>query len=1215
MKLKIMSWNVRGANDSSKRKIIKNYIRSQRVDLMCIQETKIQEMSEGIVRSLGTGRFLDWRVLNAEGAAGGILIWWDKRVLDILDWEEGLFTLSCRFKIIENGAIWVFTGVYGPFTKAEREGMWEELGAIRGRWDDPWCLGGDFNVILFQQERSSQSRISSAMRRFAETVDDLELVDLPLQGGEFTWNGGFNNQAWARLDRFLVSQSWLDQFNGVTQIRLSRPISDHFPIVLEGGGISRGPTPFRFENMWLKVEGFKDMVRAWWQEIEVRGSASFRLNVKMKEIKKNLRVWNKEVFGRLETNKAAALEQVDHWDRVESERNLTVEEADLKKEAKDSFKKWVLLEEAHWRQHSREIWLREGDRNTGFFHRMASAHRRNNTMGRIKVNGEWLIEEQEVREGVVNSFQQVLSEDMVWQADIGSIQVDCISQQEAESLEVPFSEGEIHSALMEMNGDKAPGPDGFTVAFWQYVWELTKEEIMEMFKEFYDHNASVRSLNNTFLVLIPKKSGAEDLGDFRPISLLGGLYKLLAKVLANRLKKVIGKVVSGAQNAFVMGRQILDASLIANEVIDSWQKRKEKGIICKLDIEKAYDSINWKFLMKVLQKMGFGTKWVGWMWNCVSSAKFSILVNGVPAGFFPSTRGLRQGDPLSPYLFVMGMEILDVLIRRAVEGGYLTGCNIRGGRRSSLNISHLFFADDTIVFCEASKEQVSHLSWLLFWFEAASGLRINLAKSEIIPVGEVEEILELAAELGCRVGSLPSHYLGLPLGAPNRASSIWDGVEERVRRRLALWKRQYISKGGRITLIKSTLASMPIYQMSIFRMPKAVAKRVEKTQRDFLWGGGHLGGKVHLVKWDVVCSEKLNGGLGLRRIATLNRALLGKWIWRFACEKDNLWKQVISTKYGQEDHGWRPKKVNGAAGVGVWKEIMKESDWCWENLAFIVGKGSKIKFWKDRWCTDTPLSQCFNHLFVLAAHRDATIEEMWDQDSGHGEWNLVFERDFNDWELDMVGDLLNTLRGHRPALGDDSVNWRQGRNGFFRVKDAYRLLDKPNVTVFPAKKIWVDRVPTKVCFFAWEATWEKVLTLDRLQIRGVQLPNCCFLCGCEEENVNHILLHCIVTRVLWDIIFGLIDIKWVLPETVKETLISWRGSFVGKKRKKIWKAIPLCIFWTVWKERNRLAFRGGELNIQRLKNSFVCNLWNWAKVYLDEESFSLIGFLEWIAST
>ena len=206
----------------------------------------------------------------------------------------------------------------------------------------------------------------------------------------------------------------------------------------------------------------------------------------------------------------------------------------------------------------------------GFFHRMTNAYRRNNSLDRVKINGEWLSEEQEVREGVANAFQQSLSEDMGWKADIGRLQLDQINQQEAENLEIHFSEAEIHSALMEMNGDKAPGPDGFTVAFWQSCWDFTKEEIMEMFKEFHEHSFFLKSLNNTFLVLIPKKGGAEDLGDFRPISLLGGLYKLLAKVLTNRLKKVVGKAVSPTQNAFVMGRQILDASLIANDVIDSW---------------------------------------------------------------------------------------------------------------------------------------------------------------------------------------------------------------------------------------------------------------------------------------------------------------------------------------------------------------------------------------------------------------------------------------------------------------------------------------------------------------------------------------------------------------------------------------------------------------------------------------------------------------------
>ena len=166
-----------------------------------------------------------------------------------------------------------------------------------------------------------------------------------------------------------------------------------------------------------------------------------------------------------------------------------------------------------------------------------------------------------------------------------------------------------------------------------------------------------------------------------------------------------------------------------------------------------------------------------------------------------------------------------------------------------MNVSHLLFADDTIIFCEARKEHLTHLGWILAWFEAAFGLRINLAKSELIPIREVEDIEDMAVELGCRVGDFPVKYLGLPLGAHHKALSMWDGVEERMRRRLALWKRHYLSKGGRIILIKSSLASIPIYQLSLFRMPKLVVKRLEKLQRDFLWGGGSLERKIHLINW------------------------------------------------------------------------------------------------------------------------------------------------------------------------------------------------------------------------------------------------------------------------------------------------------------------------------------------------------------------------------
>ena len=162
--------------------------------------------------------------------------------------------------------------------------------------------------------------------------------------------------------------------------------------------------------------------------------------------------------------------------------------------------------------------------------------------------------------------------------------------------------------------------------------------------------------------------------------------------------------------------------LIANEAIDSVLKNNENEILCKLDIEKAYDNVDWSFLLTVMQKMGFGEKWIGWIKWCISIASFSVLVNGTPTSFFQSSRGLRQGDPLSPHLFVIAMEVFSSLLKRAVDGGFLLGCRVKGRSEEGVLISYLLFADDTLVNYKASQDHLTYLSWLLMWFEAVSGL-------------------------------------------------------------------------------------------------------------------------------------------------------------------------------------------------------------------------------------------------------------------------------------------------------------------------------------------------------------------------------------------------------------------------------------------------------------------------------------------------------------
>ena len=288
---------------------------------------------------------------------------------------------------------------------------------------------------------------------------------------------------------------------------------------------------------------------------------------------------------------------------------------------------------------------------------------------------------------------------------------------------------------------------------------------MGFFADFHDKGVFEKNLNATFISLIPKVAGADDIKLFRPISLVGSVYKILAKVLASRLRRVVGKIVGPSQHAFVPGRQILDAALIANECIDSHLRSGIPGILCKLDIEKAYDHVSWSFLLAILEKMGFPDKWRKWISFCISTVRFSILINGEASGFFSSSRGLRQGDPLSPLLFILVMETLSKLVIKAGEEGLLNGFRISNPHSEGLLISHLLFADDTLVFCKPDVSNLGYLRCILLLFEAMSGLRVNLSKSALIPVGEVPNVQDLARFFGCGVEFLPSSYLGLPLGA------------------------------------------------------------------------------------------------------------------------------------------------------------------------------------------------------------------------------------------------------------------------------------------------------------------------------------------------------------------------------------------------------------------------------------------------------------------
>ena len=415
--------------------------------------------------------------------------------------------------------------------------------------------------------------------------------------------------------------------------------------------------------MWLKVEGFVDKVKQWWDGYSFAGSPSFILAQKLKALKADLKKWNREEFGDLAFRKKNLLTELMGLDVREELVGLSIKEQIHRLQLKGHIEQLASLEEISWRQKSQAFFVKEGDNNTRFFHRLANPHKNANQIKRIEVDGVLYEDELDVCSQLVLFYQGLYKETEVGRPTMDGLDFACIEEDERLSLE-KFTREEVFQVLREMEGDKAPGPDGFTMVFFHKCWSMVEKDVMDFFVYFHRHSVFERSMNASFLTLIPKKCNAVNIKDFRPISLVGSVYKLLSKVLA---RVVLDNLISKSQNSFVGGRQILDLVFIANECLDSRLKSRIPGMVCKLDIEKAYDHANWEALFYLLDRMGFGLKLRGWIKACVTSVRFAVLVNGSLEGFFGSSRGLRQGDPLSPLLFLLIMEVLSRLLKKTEE--------------------------------------------------------------------------------------------------------------------------------------------------------------------------------------------------------------------------------------------------------------------------------------------------------------------------------------------------------------------------------------------------------------------------------------------------------------------------------------------------------------------------------------------------------------------
>uniref|UniRef100_A0A803P912 Reverse transcriptase n=1 Tax=Cannabis sativa TaxID=3483 RepID=A0A803P912_CANSA len=614
-----------------------------------ISESRLNKVrAENLCVALG---FVGCFVVEAKGKSGGLVLMWSEKVTcNVLSFSS--FHIDSFIRKEEDQG-WRFTGYYGDPDPSKRCDSWTLFNRVGRMYSGPWLIGGDFNEILRKKEKmGGQPKPGYLMNNFRKALDECYLREVEFEGNMYTWcNGRQNNLIFERLDRACGNSDWFDMFPDAKIFHLERINSDHCPLLLtcakqklDGVKGVRWHSRFHFEHAWAEEETCLELVTQSWGAGTTSTTTS-ELKDQLARCGAALNNWNKS------RKKEMTMRIKEFEDKI----------ATLSKQADN--KGWSQLK----------------DLERTYNVKANSRKKKNSITGLLDQNARWVSENRMVGRVACKYFQQLFTAQPASEAELKefqSIVPNKISRETNEYLTAPFTKDEVLQAMRAIHPHKAPGNDGMPGLFYRKFWPIIGEEVNTACLGILNEGKSVEDINDTLICLIPKLPKPTQMSEFRPISLCNVVYKIVAKCLAGRMKHSLHQAISEVQSAFVGGRLIQDNAIIEYESLHCMKTRRfgnGKKMALKLDMSKAYDRVEWSFLMTMMRGLGYDEVWIEKIMRCVTSVSFSVLINGERFGNFHPSRGLRQGESLSPYLFLIRSEGLSCLIQEVERAGEITG--------------------------------------------------------------------------------------------------------------------------------------------------------------------------------------------------------------------------------------------------------------------------------------------------------------------------------------------------------------------------------------------------------------------------------------------------------------------------------------------------------------------------------------------------------------
>lgn len=743
-------WNVRGFNKPLKHSIVREWVGNNELMFGSILETRVKEKkAEGILNSV----FRGWSyMMNYENSQGGRIwfVWKDEVCIMPVYKSDQLITCSVGLKDQEE---FFCTCVYANNLAEGRKELWEDLchhnDSVLFR-NKPWIIMGDFNEILEVEESSGFSdlvRLPSGMRDFQRMVLHCNLSDLGYQGPLFTWcNKREDGVICKKLDRVLVNDAALQKFPNAYSVFESGGCSDHMRCKVQllppNEKIRR---PFKYVNVIGSLPSFLPKIKDYWESTPVlfhSTSAMFRFSKKLKNLKPLIRDIGKEKLGNLTMKTKEALEVLcDKQQKTLSNPNdVTI------REEVEAYGRWIhvaSLEEDFLKQRAKLHWLDKGDQNNKTFHNAIRSRQAQNAIREIRCkDGRIVTKQLEIKEEAVRFFSEFLNHKPdsyigTTTEELKELMEFRCSSEDCRLLEAEVTQEEIRKVLFAMPSNKSPGPDGYPCEFFKSAWSVVAQDFLVAVQSVFKYGFLPKGVNSTILALVPKKTDSLEMKDYRPIACCNVLYKVVSKILANRLKLLLPRLITENQSAFISGRLLMENVLLASELVKDYHKETiSSRCVMKIDVSKAFDSVQWSFVIQSLEAIGVPLCFIHWVKLCITTPSFSVQVNGELGGYFHSSRGLRQGCSLSPYLFVLCMNVLSHNIDKAVREKkfkYHPRCQ-------ALSLTHLCFADDLMIFVEGSKESIEGALSVFEEFTKWSGLSISIEKSTLYMVWSGSEI-------------------------------------------------------------------------------------------------------------------------------------------------------------------------------------------------------------------------------------------------------------------------------------------------------------------------------------------------------------------------------------------------------------------------------------------------------------------------------------------